>query len=412
MKQKIHWAWVILAVCFLNAFVSYGIRLGYGVVIPEMIQSIGITRTQAGTIFNTYILAYITFSPIAGNLTDRFGARRIMTIFAVVLSIGTILMGTTNQFLTAAIFFAIVGIGAAAMWNPPLTVLQYWFTEGHRGMVAGVLGAGSGLGFALAGWLFPVIVETQSWRWCWYGFGILAMLLIPLNAVLLRSKPEEVQALPWGDQPQSKEDYPKEIDIKPSFSTFLQSKVFWKIGLSLCLISFALYLVTTFLFDYINLELGFTFAIASSFATYHGLAEVVGVLSISSFSDRIGRSRALFGSNLISSLSIAGILIAGQNRELLILSVVILGAFYGAIWSLYGACSGDHFDKRIVGTVLGVWTMFYGVGSISGHLFGGWIRDTTGSFHLAFSLSVILGIAAAVLLIGIRKPARLHAQQI
>jgi MFS family permease len=412
MKQKIHWAWVILAVCFLNAFVSYGIRLGYGVVIPEMIQSIGITRTQAGTIFNTYILAYITFSPIAGNLTDRFGARRIMTIFAVVLSIGTILMGTTNQFLTAAIFFAIVGIGAAAMWNPPLTVLQYWFTEGHRGMVAGVLGAGSGLGFALAGWLFPVIVETQSWRWCWYGFGILAMLLIPLNAVLLRSKPEEVQALPWGDQPQSKEDYPKEIDIKPSFSTFLQSKVFWKIGLSLCLISFALYLVTTFLFDYINLELGFTFAIASSFATYHGLAEVVGVLSISSFSDRIGRSRALFGSNLISSLSIAGILIAGQNRELLILSVVILGAFYGAIWSLYGACSGDYFDKRIVGTVLGVWTMFYGVGSISGHLFGGWIRDTTGSFHLAFSLSVILGIAAAVLLIGIRKPARLHAQQI
>jgi MFS family permease len=334
MKRFPHWAWVILAVCFLNAFVSYGIRLGYGVVIPEMIQSIGITRTQAGTIFNSYILAYITFSPIAGNLTDRFGARKIMTIFAVILSMGTILMGTTNQFLTAALFFAIVGIGGAAMWNPSLTVLQHWFTEGHRGLVAGILGAGSGLGFALAGWVFPLIVEAQSWRWCWYGFGILAMLLIPLNALLLRSKPEEVQLLPWGKQTVANVDVPKDYETEPSFSTFFRSKIFWKIGLSLCLISFALYLVTTFLFDYINLELGFTFAVASSFATYHGLAEVFGVLSISTYSDRIGRSRALFGSNLLSSLSIAGILLAGQNRELLILNVVILGAFYGAIWLL------------------------------------------------------------------------------
>jgi MFS family permease len=410
MKRSPHWAWIILAVCFLNAFISYGIRLGYGIVIPEMIRSIEITRTQAGTIFNTYILAYITFSPLAGNLTDRFGARRVMTLFTVILGIGTILMGSASQFPSAALYFAIVGIGAAAMWNPPLTVLQRWFTERHRGMVAGILGAGSGLGFALAGWLFPRIVEAQSWRWCWYIFGILALIMIPINAVLLRDKPEDLKLKPWGDRAQLSEKFSKDSQIKPSFHSFLRSKVFWKIGLSLCMISFALYLVTTFFIDYINLELGFSFAVASSFATIHGLALVVGVLSITILSDRIGRRLTIFGSNLICSLGVAGILLSGQNRPLLIVNVAVLGAFYGAIWSLYGASGGDYFNKQIVGTVLGMWTIFYGVGSISGHLFGGWVRDTTGSFQVAFSVSVLFCILAAIFMLWIKKPVRSNAE--
>jgi MFS family permease len=333
-----------------------------------------------------------------------------MTFFAIILSVGTILMGTANHFLTAALFFAIVGIGGAAMWIPPLTVLQLWFTERHRGMVAGILGAGSGLGFALSGWLYPRIVEALSWRWCWYVFGISALILIPINAALLRSKPEDLQLKAWGDQTKPSVKLFEDTHTKASYLTFIRSKVFWKIGLSLCLISFALYLVTTFIIDYINLELGFGFAVAASFATIHGLAEVVGVLSISILSDRVGRRLSLFGSNLICSVSIAGILLSGQSHLLLIINVAILGAFYGAIWSLYGACSGDYFNIHIVGTVLGMWTIFYGIGSISGHLFGGWIRDTTGSFQWAFSVCILFGFLAALLMYWVKKPVQMHAE--
>ena len=37
----LHWAWVILAICFINLFINYSIRLGYGVVLPEMIRDLG-----------------------------------------------------------------------------------------------------------------------------------------------------------------------------------------------------------------------------------------------------------------------------------------------------------------------------------------------------------------------------------
>ncbi|MCX5835313.1 MAG: hypothetical protein NTV99_12570, partial [Deltaproteobacteria bacterium] len=54
-----HWAWVVLAVCFVNLFISYSARLGYGVVLPEMIRDLAFTRTDAGSIFNAYLFTYI-----------------------------------------------------------------------------------------------------------------------------------------------------------------------------------------------------------------------------------------------------------------------------------------------------------------------------------------------------------------
>ncbi|MGZ6250272.1 MAG: MFS transporter, partial [Syntrophales bacterium] len=97
-KSAIDWAWIILAVCFVNLFVNYGICLGYGVVIPEMIRTLGLSRRQAGDIFNAYFLAYMCLSLFVGNLTDRLGARKVIPLLGIILGIGTMLMGTADSF--------------------------------------------------------------------------------------------------------------------------------------------------------------------------------------------------------------------------------------------------------------------------------------------------------------------------
>lgn len=410
MQKRFHWAWIILIVSFLNTFISYGIRLGYGVLMPEMIQAIGISRTQAGMIFNAYILGYVIFSPLTGRLTDRYGARRIITIFSALLGVGTILMGTVNQFETAALFFMLVGISSSAMWNPPLTVIQHWFAANRRGFVIGILGAGPGLGFALSGWLYPRIVESLSWRWCWYFFGISALVMILVNATLLRSKPQDIQLVAWGEDHESEREKLDTEAREVRMSSLRKSGTFWTIGISFCLASFALYLVTTFLVDYINLELRFTFETASQFAMLHGIAQVIGVLTIPILSDRIGRRITLIITNLFCALSITGIIFSGQNLPFLYANVLIFGVFYGVIWPMYGACSGDYFRGEIVGTVLGAWTIFYGIGSISGHIIGGFLRDATGSFTAAFIISVLSVLLAAIIMQRMKKPKTLEHQ--
>jgi len=37
-KDFIHWAWVILSVCFIDLFINYSVRLGMGVVFPWIVN--------------------------------------------------------------------------------------------------------------------------------------------------------------------------------------------------------------------------------------------------------------------------------------------------------------------------------------------------------------------------------------
>ena len=48
-RQRFHWAWVIVGISFVNLFINYSVRLGYGVVLPEMIRTLGFSRAAAGT---------------------------------------------------------------------------------------------------------------------------------------------------------------------------------------------------------------------------------------------------------------------------------------------------------------------------------------------------------------------------
>ena len=67
-------------------------------------------------------------------------------------------------------------------------------------MALGILSTGFGLGFAATGWLFPVLVSSFSWRFCWYVLGAWALIMVLVNGFFLRSGPEDLQMSPWGEE--------------------------------------------------------------------------------------------------------------------------------------------------------------------------------------------------------------------
>jgi MFS family permease len=399
--RGLHWAWVILAVCFADLFVNYSVRLGFGVLLPEMIRALELNRTQGGAIFNFYLAAYICLTPLAGNLTDRLGARWVIASAGVVLGGGTLLLGSAQGFWTACAFFALAGAGAAGIWTPVLTVVQRWFAPRRRGLALGILSTGYGLGLAAMGQIFPVLVEAYSWRLCWSMLGALALGLIVANALLLRSGPEERQVTPWGaPEDAHPAGRPTGGATRPdaNYGEVFGSPSFWIIGASYFFAACALYLVTTFMVDYAQGERGLGFGEASFLATLHGLGQVAGVLTIPLLSDRVGRRATLVGTNLCTALSIGCLLVWTEGLWGLYGGVTLLGLVYGPTWPLYGACGGDYFKKEVMGTVIGFWTPFYGLGAIAAHFIGGGMRDATQSFQGAFAGAMVLAVLAALLM--------------
>jgi sugar phosphate permease len=371
-----------------------------------MIRTLSLTRRQAGDIFNSYLLAYIAFSPIMGYLTDRFGARRVISFFGILLGAGALLTGTARNFWQGCLFFAIVGMGASAMWTPILTVVQRWFGAERRGMALGILSTGFGLGFAVMGKLYPVIVEQWNWQYCWYFLGAAGLFMVGINLLLLRSKPEDKGLQPWGarsGEGRSAEQRRETHKQKTRYSEILSTSRFWMIGISYCLVAASLYVVTTFMVDYARYSLGFSYETASSLATIHGLGQIVGVLTVLTISDRIGRRPTIFISNIIISASIAGILLSGTHEFWLFLSVGVFGAFFGVTFPIYGACAGDYFRRDIMGTVIGAWTPLYGLGAIGGTRLAGSLRDVTGSFVIPFLIMILTALLAAVFMLFVKK---------
>jgi len=400
-----HWAWIILATCFFNLFINYSIRLGYGVVLPEMIRTLGFNRTAGGSIYNAYFLCYIALTPLTGHLTDRLGARPVITLCCFILGIGIFLMGTVTTFRAACIFYGIAGLGATGIWTPVITMVQRWFSSNRRGLALGMLSTGYGLGFATMGAVFPVIVHHFSWRYAWYFLGAGAMAMVAVNVLLLKSDPEPAGFLPWG-QRETPEDRIEPSLQDPSgyipFSTVFKDAAFWLLGFSYLAISYSLYGITTFMVDYAQYQIGIALEKASLLAAVHGTFQIVGVLIILPLSDYVGRKKTLIISNVFIMACLIGILVTENSSGSLYFLVGILGIFFGAIWPLYGVCAGDYFPKQILGTVIGAWTPFYGLGAIMVHWVTGILRDSTGVYNHAFVISATMA-AAAVLLVCLVK---------
>ena len=91
------------------------------------------------------------------------------------------------------------------------------------------------------------------------------------------------------------------------------------------------------------------------------------------------------------------------TTDLLFGLVGVLAFFFGAIFPIYGACAGDYFPREVMGTVIGAWTPFYGLGAIMVHWVTGILRDQTGVYDHAFSICIATALFAILLISPLKK---------
>ncbi len=233
-KASFHWAWFVLSAGFLTTFVSLSIRLGYGVILPEMITSMRLSKTEGGMVYGVFLASYTLLAPVSGNLADRLGGRKVITLFCAILSLGLLLVGVSNQLLTTILFFAIAGVGISSTWAPVVSLTTKWFSAAKRGFVLGILMVGAQLGYGVVGLVFPLIIVRYHWRFGWTLLGISALVITVINGLLLRDKPEDMGVLPWGEKGKSSG---RSFYTHPNYLEILRKRIFWQIGISYFFIS-------------------------------------------------------------------------------------------------------------------------------------------------------------------------------
>ncbi len=198
-RRRIHPAWWIAAVTFLALFSAAGFRAAPGALMVPLHDEFGWSMTAMSLAVSINLVLYGLVSPFAAALMDRFGMRVVISTALALIALGaggSVLMTASWQLL---IFWGVLiggGTGAMALVLAA-TVSNRWF-EARRGLVMGVLTAGSATGqLAL---LPPVaaLAESSGWRVASLIIAGAALLAIPFVLWVIRDYPEQRGVLPFG----------------------------------------------------------------------------------------------------------------------------------------------------------------------------------------------------------------------
>jgi MFS family permease len=174
-------------------------------------------------------------------------------------------------------------------------------------------------------------------------------------------------------------------------------------GISYFFIGLTAYLVNLFIVTYGALELRYAYAQAAQLASAIAFSGIAGALFLPALSDYIGRKKCLIITTLGMAASTLLIIWAGGSRPALLAAASNFGVFYAAVWPMYVAVAAEFFPAGATGSVVGFWTIFYGLSVVLAPAAGGYLADVTGSFVYTFLAGAVSGCLGTLFFLFVKR---------
>jgi len=415
--KRVFYGWWIVSVGFLiNAFGVGTFFYGFSTFFNPMIAEFGWSRTVMSGVFSLSRLEGGIEGPIAGWLTDKYGARRLLLIGVAIAGIGFIMLWMVNSPLSLYLIFGLVlslGFNLGYTHATSAAVAK-WFIK-RRGRALSFLITGNGIGGAIFVPLIAWLIIQFGWRVATVIIGI-ATLAIPLPlSLIVRSTPEEMGLVPDGEtakqeSPPSDNEYilaSSDGSVSPEDVNFtvreaMRTRAFWVYAASMMLRSCILSAIVVHQIPHLT-DIGIPYQTASSVLGLMVLVSVPGRFFFGWLGDRFNKKVLLF---LLCLLQGAGIFIFinASTLPLLYLFVVVYGLGYGGVIPLTLALRADLFGRRNYATIAGI-TMFLSmIGTVAAPIFAGYLYDTTQSYSLAFYIFMVMICLSGILFLFIPRP--------
>lgn len=416
-ESRIHRAWWIALITFFTLLAAAAFRSTTGVMLEPLEAEFGWSRSVTSGAVSLNLLFYGLTAPFAATLIERFSMQRVVAMALTLLALGSALttqIGSPWQLYV--LWGAFVGFGAGCLalvfGN---AVANRWFAH-HRGLVTGVFSAAYATGSLIFLPLFGWMIDNEGWRSVSLIIGFLAAAIVPFVLLFLRNHPRDVDLLPYGatSEPEMGPAAPATAfgAIKVLIDA-LRHPAFWVLAGTFFVCGWSTNgLIGTHFIPAAH-DHGMATTTATSLLATVGIFDLIGTIASGWLTDRINSMYLLvayYGLRGLALLTVPTVLGPHVKPPLLFFIV-----FYGLDWiatvpPTVQLCR-EYFGLARSGVVYGWVFASHMIGAAIAATFAGWIRDSHGSYTIAWYTASILCLVAAGSMFYLKKVPTLAQQE-
>ncbi|MDT4960266.1 MAG: transporter, family, multidrug resistance protein [Pseudonocardiales bacterium] len=295
--------WAVAFACVVS-FMGIGL---VDPILPSLAGKLHASPSQVELLFTSYLVVTAVMMLVTGWVSSRIGAKRTLITGLVLIVVFAALAGTAGSINGIIDFRAGWGLGNALFIATSLAVIVASASGGFAGAIV-LYEAALGVGIA-SGPLVGGLLGNISWRGPFFGVAVLMGISLIATVVLLPKTPA----------PARRESITEPIRALRHRSLAVTSVV----GLLYNWGFFTLLGYSPFLMHLSPLRLG------AVFCAWGVLVAVFAVFAAPWLKARLGTPRSLYGNFVLLAADLATIGIWPDKPTVVIIAVIIAGAFLG-----------------------------------------------------------------------------------
>jgi MFS family permease len=377
------YGWVMVGVAAMVIGIGFGTLWSFPIFIKPLSAEFGWLRGEISFAYAAATLLIGVMGIVMGDLADRFSARPLVLMGAIVLGASQILLGQIQSLWQLYVIygFLVGGLAISAFYVPLVANVGFWF-ERNKGLAIGVTLGGQVAGAAVVPFIVRILISDLGWRETYMAMGVaIWILLIPIT-ILIRRPPRHGKADGKAAAPRNwtrTEGAP----ISPARLTTVLS-----VAIVFCCICMSIPLIHAVSKA---LDAGIDPKSAAAVLSLMMIGGFVGRVGAGKISDHIGGLPTLLLASGTQMVTVFWFSHFDGIAGLYVLSLVF-GVGYGGVMPSYAIIIREYIPANLAGRALGIVYCLGNVGMGLGGYFGGLLFDLRGAYTLTFALGVPVSV--------------------
>ena len=359
--------WYVLTLAALTfTFTAAMQQICMPVLFKEIAEDLGMSLVEVGIVWGIPSFAGVLVVFLAGLLTDRFGAKRVMALACIMSGLFGALRGIAVDFTSLALISFLFGI---TFWVIPSSVYKTtatWFSGEKMVIANGVVSAGMGLGLAVGSMISATILSPLLGGWgnVLFLYGGISVVIGLLWLLTVKEHGQQHLGVSW-----------TRIPLRQSISHVFPIKSIWLLGLTLLGYSGCINGMVGYLPTYLR-DIGWTAASADGNLAIFSVLSTLGAIPLTLLSARIGLRKAiLFPILLITIVGIALLPVLGSAMVWVIM--IIIGISRDGFMAVALTISTETEGVGVVyaGTAMGLTQTLMNIGPVISPPLGNGLAD-------------------------------------